>query len=121
MDLPDPPKRLQVPGEVRATHGGPNTKIAPRERTDHVPADESRAAEDGDEGVEIGPGGHATLFAPGCSLRRAIRAGEYRIAVHVYSAIPAGRALTMAKAEPYLCPRCPGGGTGRRAGFRYQW
>src|SRR5262249_3906553 len=33
-----------------------------------------------------------------------------------------GRAsLTIQNRGRYLCPACPGGGIGRRAGFRYQW
>src|SRR5262249_17725428 len=30
-------------------------------------------------------------------------------------------ALTVCIGSPYLCAACPGGGIGRRAGFRYQW
>src|SRR3954452_25091565 len=45
---------------------------------------------------------------------------EYRIAPGLYRAFR-GDALTSRDLDPYVCRRSPGGGIGRRAGFRYQW
>src|SRR5215831_7178018 len=54
--------------------------------------------------------------------RKRRQRAQYRINARVYRGCARGRAsLTIQNRSPYLCPACPGGGIGRRAGFRYQW
>ena len=53
MDLADPAKRLQIAGELRAADGYPDPVIAVGQSPYHVAAKETRAAEDGDQLVEV--------------------------------------------------------------------
>jgi len=51
MDLPDRTERLEVTGEIGAANRDADTEAPAGERPHHVPSDESRATEDGDEAV----------------------------------------------------------------------
>ncbi len=56
VDLADPAERLQVAGEVRPAHRDADAVAALAQRAHHMAAEEARAAEDGDQRVEIGLG-----------------------------------------------------------------
>ena len=58
MDLPDPAERLQMAGQIRAAHGDADAVAAVGKRADHVAAEESRAAEHGDQRVKFAFQGH---------------------------------------------------------------
>jgi hypothetical protein len=58
MDLPDPAERLQEAGKLRAADGDANAVAEFGQRAHDVAAEETRAAEDGDERFERN-GGHA--------------------------------------------------------------
>src|SRR5262249_15807290 len=58
MDLPDPAERLQEAGKLRAAHGDTNAGEEVGEWGEEVGAEETGAAEDGDERFERN-GGHA--------------------------------------------------------------
>src|SRR5258707_15085652 len=49
MDLPDLSQRLQETGKLRPADGHPNAEAEVGQRADDVTAEETRAAEDGDE------------------------------------------------------------------------
>src|SRR5712671_3744762 len=70
MDLPDPAERLEMAGELRPAHRDPDAVMLLGERPHHMLADESRAAEDGDQHVGVGLDGHAALTARGTGLQR---------------------------------------------------
>jgi hypothetical protein len=58
MDLPDPAQRLQMEGQLRPAHGDADEVAAVSQRADHVAAEESRAAEHGDQRVKLAFQGH---------------------------------------------------------------
>src|SRR5260370_9264875 len=74
MELPDWPQRLPEPGKLRPEAGNPNGVAELGQRAHGVTAEETRAAEDGDERFERN-GGHA---------RSRSSIAEYRIASIVY-------------------------------------
>ena len=53
VDLPDAAERLQVPGQFRAAHRDPDPVIAVGQRPHDMAAEKARAAEDGDQLVEV--------------------------------------------------------------------
>ena len=80
MDLPDPAERLQMEGQLRPAHGDADEVAAVGKRADHVAAEESRAAEHGDQRVKLAFQGH--------------RLRAYRIDFAMYRAIiplPSGK------------------------------
>ena len=58
VDLADPAERLQVAGEVGPPASHPDAVALLAERPNHVAAEESGAAEDGDQRIHIGLGDH---------------------------------------------------------------
>ena len=58
VDLPDPPERLQMAGEFGPTHGDANPVAALGQRAHQMAAEKARAAEDGDELLDVGLDGH---------------------------------------------------------------
>ena len=74
MDLPDPPERLQMAGEVRPAHGDADAVAALGQGTDDVAAEETRAAEYGHELIDVGLSKHAISAG-----WRAVCGVEYRI------------------------------------------
>ena len=53
FDLPDRSQRLQIAGQLRAAHRDANTVVPVGERAHHMAAEESGAAEHGDQRVKI--------------------------------------------------------------------
>src|SRR5256885_17105030 len=88
MDLPDLSQRLQETGKLRPADGHPNAVAEFGQRVHDVTAEETRAAEDGDERFERN-GGHAR---PSSSI------AEYRIALIVDRA--RGPNLSTTSARP---------------------
>ena len=113
VDLPDAAERLEMTGEVRPPHGRAHPVALARERAHHVAAEEARAAEHGDQRF-CGDFGHGT------ALGRAKRCcGRYSAPRPAVSSVDKAKALHRMSAPPQ--DLCPGGGIGRRAGFRCQW
>ena len=77
VDLADPAQRLEVAREFGPAHGNANAIAELGQRAHDVAAEESRAAEDGDQRFE-GDGGHM------CS--GPVGRAEYRIALTLYRA-----------------------------------
>ena len=84
MDLADAPERLQVAGEVRTPHRDADAVALPAECADHMAAEESRAAEDRDEGVDIGLRDHGAILRCIGDDCCAAGAAEYAIGPHLY-------------------------------------
>ena len=61
VDLADAAERLQVAGEVRPAHRDADAVVALGQRADQMAAEEARAAEDGDQRVDVGLDGHGSL------------------------------------------------------------
>jgi hypothetical protein len=59
VDLADAPERLQMAGKVGPAHRHPYPVAASAECPDHMAAEETRAAEHGDQLVDVGLGDHA--------------------------------------------------------------
>ena len=89
VDLADPAERLQVAGEFRPPHRDADAVAALAERADHMAAEETRAAIDRDQFVDIGLGDvgldfHARLarrsgaLTAGSALRIQDRSELYR-------------------------------------------
>ena len=53
VDLADPAERLQVPGQFRTADRHPDPVMPHGQRPHHMAAEETRAAEDGDQLVEV--------------------------------------------------------------------
>ena len=53
MDLADPAERLQVPGQFRTADRHPDPVMPHGQRPHYMAAEETRAAEDGDQLVEV--------------------------------------------------------------------
>ncbi len=124
MDLADPAQGLQMAGEIGAAHRDADAVVALGERSHHVAAEETRAAEDRDQGVGISLRGHRLPFgrafraarraAPdhaGSGGRTAVPGAAYRIGSLLYRAtkvrgIGARAPITSAAREepvPHLC------------------
>jgi hypothetical protein len=61
MDLPDVAEWLQVPGQFGSPHGNPDPVVAFGKGTNHVAAEKSRSAVNGDKGVVGAACAHAAL------------------------------------------------------------
>ena len=70
MDLADPAERLQMAGEVGPAHRDADAVVALGQRADQMAAEEARAAEDGDQLVDVGLDGHAIGLDPALAKYR---------------------------------------------------
>ena len=121
VDLADLAERLQMPGEFRPPHRDPDPVIALAQRADHVSPQKTRSAENRDQCVQIrchrGP-------IPVRQIERIARGiSGFAIRQPARAVQPIGLRfghLTSA-ARSVLTGPGPGGGIGRRAGFRCQW
>ena len=107
MDLADPAERLQMAGEIRPAHRDADAVAALGQRAHHMAAEESRAAEHGDQRVEM-----AVMSRP-MRAQREIQDRFPRVQGRVSAQ------LTRRKPLPTCPAPCPGGGIGRRTSFRY--
>ena len=84
MDLANTAKRLQEASKLRPAYGNPDAIVTLGQGAHHVPAEETRATVDSDQGVIGAACGHAALnFLPG---RDASKPGKYRIGQGLYRA-----------------------------------
>ena len=106
MDLADPSERLQVAGEIRPADRDPDPIAALAQGAHHMAAEEARAAEYGDQLVEVGLGDHAGSRGrhrhPVLPPLRRRPAAEYKIGSRLYRGSQTG------------LPRVASGGCGRR-------
>ena len=86
MDLADPTERLQVAGQFRPPHRDADAVAALAERADHMAAEETGAAVNGDQGVDIGLGNGDLLVHRGACGRKwwGPSRREYRIGAVLY-------------------------------------
>ena len=64
MDLADPAERLQMAGEVGPAHRDADAVVPFGQRADQMAAEEARAAEHGDQLVDVGLDGHPDRPCP---------------------------------------------------------
>ncbi|GEC45076.1 hypothetical protein BJA01nite_27180 [Bradyrhizobium japonicum] len=87
MDLPDPPRRLEVPGQFRPPHCDPDPVVPPAQRADDIPAQKPRSAENRDESFQIRCHG---IHSWGPFLRKeCVLSGLYRAGLRCAIRIPA--------------------------------
>jgi hypothetical protein len=125
MDLPDPAERLQVSGQFRAAHRDPDPIVPVGQRPHRMAAEKARAAEDGDQLVEVALQSHrrAGIQDGFCAVqglehvpKSGSRPSERKTRRHIEALAPS---IDNEKTAPYLSPHSPGGGIGRRTSFRY--
>src|SRR5262245_12385719 len=108
-------------GELGASHRDPHARAGLRDGADEMAADKARAPVDGHERLVVENDGHLCPLAPRALpphytrgpnpvKRREPRAWRPRLGLAL---------IDFRKPGSYLRASCPGGGTGRRARFRF--
>ena len=122
VDLADPAERLQVPGQFRPPHRHPDPVVALGQRPHHVSPRNPDPPKYRDERFQVRCHGQANS----CRSNSGVIGVFSGIAIRqrdpaVQRICEALKPFDKRATDPYQPAQRPGGGIGRRAGFRCQW